>query len=260
MLTATLLAAFAFVRAFARDPIPLNSNIAGSNNAPPPGFSETLSIYGPEPNVVPLKTQAAYFSMLLQLSSTNEWDAFNVFTTDYTTCHTLNPAIRAIKSRVRAALSSTGSRDAQPGIKNMGFRFPDNTVAPDISIKVFRTAPPVVKGGRVASGSTNPYGSCYEAAGSRDSRVVNIQEWIDMNEDDRLKWLKPRWWAPFYYRLRETDSFLVMPPPVKERASLGVQAGPQAGRTARLQAQKESDGSRRRDESYEALRELGIQI
>ncbi|KAK6339723.1 hypothetical protein TWF718_009116 [Orbilia javanica] len=269
MLTAILLAALTFTCVHARDPIQnivsnLNSGV-GNNNAPniapPPGFSETLSIYGePEPKRASPKTPATYFSIFLQLSSTNEWDVFNVSTTDYTTCHTLNPAVRPKRSRFRAAISSKGSRDAQPGVQNMMFSFPDNTVPPDISIKIFRNAPSVPKGGRVAAGSENPYGSCYEVAGSRESRVVNIKEWADMSKDDRLKWLKPRrWpWVQSYYRLRETDTFLVLPPPAQGRASLGTQVAPQTGRLTGFQAQRQGERSRLREKSYEAARELGI--
>ncbi|KAF3317887.1 hypothetical protein TWF173_009708 [Orbilia oligospora] len=267
MLTVTLLATLAFVCVHARDPLQNQvsglSSAAGSSNAPPPGFSETLSIYGPpEPKQTPPKPLATYFELLLQLSTTDEWEKFNVSTTDYTTCHTLHPDVKAKKSIFRAAFSSTGSRDAQAGIKNMAFHFPDNTVPPDISIKVFRNAPPVAKSGRVASASVNPQGACYRAAESREPRVINIKEWVDMNEDERLEWLKPSWLVRSYYRLRATDPFLVMPPPsIKERASLGSQQGnPQTGRTTRDQPQKEIDRRRRRDESFEVARELGFEF
>ncbi|KAK6523602.1 hypothetical protein TWF281_001584 [Arthrobotrys megalospora] len=264
VLTAPLLTTLAFVCVYARDP---PRNAVSSNSAPPPGFSETLSIYGePESRRAPLKTLATSFEILLELSTTSERDAFTVSTTDYTTCHTLNPAVRARKSRFRAAFSSTGSRDAQAGVKNMMFAFPDNTIQPDISLKIFRTAPPAVKSGRVASASVNPYGSCYEAAGSRDSVVVNIREWLAMNEKKRLDWLKPSWWARFYYRLRATDSFLVLPPPIKGRMSLDAQRAPSelapglppAGRLTGFQVQRNSERNRQREQSYEAARELGI--
>ncbi|KAK6352341.1 hypothetical protein TWF730_009171 [Orbilia blumenaviensis] len=263
-LLTTLLVTLAFVHVYATDPsqdVVSGSSIAVSNTAPPPGFSETLSIYGePEPKRPPSKTPATFFTILLELSTGNEWDAFDVSTTDYTTCHTLNPALQAKKSRFRAAFSATGARDAQPGIKNMMFMFPENTIPPDISIKIFRTAPPAAKKGRVASGSVNTNGACYEAAGSRDTLILNLRKWLDTQEDDRLDWLKPSWWARFYYRLRATDSFLVLPPPVQERASLGAQRVPAAGGSTAFRSQRNTERGRERDESYEAARRLGIEF
>ncbi|KAK6513816.1 hypothetical protein TWF506_008250 [Arthrobotrys conoides] len=262
MLTVTLLATLVFVCVSARDPLqnPISGlSSTGSNSAPPPGFSETLSIYGaPELKRAPPRTPATYFEFLLELATTEEWSSFNISTTDYTTCHTLHPDVKTKKSFFRAAFSSSGTRDAQAGIKNMAFHFPDNTIIPDISIKVFRTAPQVAKNGRVASSSVNPGGACAQTTWLKKPRIVNVKEWLDMNEDDRLGWLKPNWWAPGYYRLRATDSFLVMPPPVQERASLGAQVIPQAGRLPSYQVQRDIDRRQRKIESYNAVRELGI--
>ncbi|EPS35924.1 hypothetical protein H072_10609 [Dactylellina haptotyla CBS 200.50] len=194
-----------------------NSIVANSANIP----AADLVLQQPTP--IPPST---YFTIYLLFTSTNDWDAFNISTTDYVTCYNLNPAFRARDSYFRAKLSTTGNRDAQPGVKDMMFSFPDRTKPPDISIKIYRNAPQAIQGRRsaaISAGSTSPWGSCNESVGSRETRLVNIKWWRDIPEDDRLKWLKPRWWAPFYYRLRETDSFQVLPPQGRQAISVVVE-------------------------------------
>ncbi|KAK6531806.1 hypothetical protein TWF694_002972 [Orbilia ellipsospora] len=202
---------------------------------------------------------STYFTLYLLFSSTKEWDAFNISTTDYEFCHTLNPRLRARNSVFRASLLSTGNRDVQPGVRDMMISFPDRTVPPDISLRIYRTAPPKIEGGRstpALTGSINPGGSCYETVGSRDSRIVNIRQWIDMHEGERLKWLKPRWWAPFYYRLRETDSFQVLPPPRLEPMPAAIGG---LGKT-NFKPHRLEELLRQRSELLDEVRELGVQI
>ncbi|KAJ6258594.1 hypothetical protein Dda_6640 [Drechslerella dactyloides] len=199
------------------------------------------------------RAMSAYFTLLLEYSSTNEWESLEIPTTDYTRCYALNPTLRARRS-FRGLVSNTGSRDAQPGIRNMSVHFPAYTTPPDISIKIFRTPPPAR-----SSGGT----SCYEAPGSRDSIVVNLKWWRDLHEDDRLKWLKPRWWSPFYYRIRETDSFMVLPPPsqpARRPASMGSgEGGIDRATLTQYQKQRVSEPAGRQEELLNNLAALGIE-
>ncbi|KAF3934905.1 hypothetical protein ABW19_dt0205694 [Dactylella cylindrospora] len=148
---------------------------------------------------------ASYFTVYLQRAAVKNWVSSNVSTTDFDTCYLLNPDFApqtstGLFSRFRNQLS----RDNQPGIKNLMFAFEEGAKPPDISIRIFRNAP-------VLSGQT-AQATCSKGTALLKPRVLNILDWMDLTEQERKDWLRPRWWERSYFRLKETDSFQVLRP------------------------------------------------